>query len=355
MRLSDCWTARQICSTLNLDVMMKLGSLQLSGNLVLAPMSGVTDYPFRRLAKEFGCCLVFTEMVSAEGLLRKGKSFLRIGEDEHPLSVQLFGSTPKVIAEAAQMAEGMGVDAIDINMGCPAKQVVKTGAGADLMRFPEKVKGILIEVRRRVKCPLTIKIRSGWDGQHINAVEISRIAEGSGIDAIFIHSRTRDQGFSGCADWDLIAKVKKAVRIPVVGNGDVATPSLARKMLEETGCDGVMIGRGAFGNPWIFDPKNFGPPATKSMIQPSLEERQRVIKYHFSLLQRYYGEKGAMREIRKHAARYTKGLPSSVFFRSTMHHLEESEEFFETLRFYFESIKDIPAQDYSYSQESPPT
>ena len=334
---------------------MKLGGLQLSGNLVLAPMAGLTDHPFRRIAREHGCSLVFTEMVSAEGLLRKGKSFLRIGGDEHPISLQLFGSNPKVIAEAAQMVEGMGVDAIDINMGCPAKQVVKTGAGADLMRFPQKVKGILIEVRKRVKRPLTIKIRSGWDRQNINAVEISKIAEDSGIDAIFIHPRTKDQGFSGCADWNLIRKVKDAIRIPVVGNGDVTTSSLVRKMLEVTGCDGVMIGRGALGNPWIFDPKNLDSFAAQSLVQPSLEERQRMIEYHFSLLQEHYGEKGAMREIRKHAARYTKGLPSGVFFRSTLNHLKGSEEFFETLTSYFESIKNISAQNHSYPQGSAPT
>ncbi len=333
---------------------MKLGSLQLSGNVILAPMSGFTDYPFRRLAKEHGCCLVFTEMVSAEGLLRKGKSFLRIEKDEHPISVQLFGSDPRVIAEAAQVSEGMGVDAIDINMGCPAKQVVKTGAGADLMRFPEKVKEILIGVRKRVKNPLTVKIRSGWDHRHINAVEISKIAEESGIDAIFVHPRTRDQGFRGAADWKLIGQVKKAVRIPVIGNGDVTTPSLARKMSQETGCDGVMIGRGALGNPWIFDRRNFNSSGNGFMAEPSLEERRKVMEYHFSLLREHYGEKGAMREIRKHAARYTKGLRSSVFFRSTLHHLERGEEFFETLTSYFESIKNISTQSDSYSRENSP-
>jgi tRNA-dihydrouridine synthase B len=334
---------------------MKLGSLQLSGPLVLAPMSGLTDYPFRRLAREHGCCLVFTEMVSAEGLLRKGKSFLRIGGDEHPVSVQLFGSDPKVIAEAAQMAEGMGVDAIDINMGCPAKQVVKTGAGADLMRFPERVKRILIELRKRVKSPLTVKIRSGWDQQHMNAVEISKIAEDSGMDGIFIHPRTREQGFCGRADWSMIGEVKKAVSIPVVGNGDVTTPSLARRMLEMTGCDGVMIGRGALGNPWIFDPKHFRSLPAESGIRPSPEERRRMIAYHFSLLRGHYGEKGAMREIRKHAARYTKGLPSGVFFRSTLNRLKGSEEFFETLTSYFEFVKNMSAHSHSCSQGSAPT
>jgi nifR3 family TIM-barrel protein len=326
---------------------MKLGNLQLPGNFFLAPMSGLTDYPFRRLAKEHGCSLVFTEMVSAEGFLRKGKSFLKIGQDEHPISLQLFGSDPQIIAEAAQMGEETGVDAIDINMGCPAKQVVKTGAGADLMRFPEKVKKIFLEVRKKVRRPLTVKIRSGWDRQNLNAVEISKIAEDSGMDAIFIHPRTREQGFCGCADWKVIGEVKQAVGIPVVGNGDVTTPFLTTKMLKETGCDGVMIGRGALGNPWIFDPEH----CRESVVQPSLEERRRMMEYHFSLLQEYYGEKGALREIRKHAARYTKGLPSGVFFRSTLNHLKAGAEFLETLRSYFESIQNIAARKHSSSSE----
>ena len=228
---------------------MKFGSLRLSGNLVLAPMSGISDYPFRRIAKEHGCSLVFTEMVSAEGLLRKGKSFLKIGENEHPVSVQLFGSKPGILAEAAQMAESLGADAIDINMGCPAKQVVEAGAGVNLMRFPEKVKEILTKVRKEVKSPLTIKIRSGWDGEHINAVEISRIAEDCGVNAISIHPRTKVQGFRGRADWDLIRELKRATRLPVIGNGDVTNSFLAETMIEETGCDGVMIGRGALGIP----------------------------------------------------------------------------------------------------------
>lgn len=207
---------------------MRLGNLSLNSNLVLAPMSGITDYPFRQLAREMGCGLVFTEMVSAEGLIRRGEAFLKIKKDEHPVSVQLFGSDPEVLAEAAGIAEAMGADAIDLNMGCPAKQVVMTGAGVDLMRFPEKVKGILIKVRKKVKKPVTIKIRSGWDEKHINAVEISKVAEDCGAEAISIHPRTRDQGFRGRADWNLIGEVKKVVRIPVVGNGDVITPSIAK-------------------------------------------------------------------------------------------------------------------------------
>jgi tRNA-dihydrouridine synthase B len=319
--------------------MMKLGNLQLSSNLVLAPMSGITDYPFRRLAKGMGCGLVFTEMVSAEGLLRKGESFLKIEEDQYPVSVQLFGVDPDILAEVAQMAEGMGAGAIDINLGCPAKQVVKTGAGADLMRFPERVKEILVKVRRKVDVPLTIKIRSGWDNEHINAIEISRIAEDCGVDAITIHPRTRVQGFRGRADWNLIGEVKRAVNIPVIGNGDVTTPPLAKEMLEETGCDGVMIGRGALGNPWIFRYKNSEHWGREPATPPSLEERENMIHHHFLLTQAFYGEKGTVKEIRKHVYWYTKGLPCCGSFHSKLSGLREKEALFEAIHSYFDFVQ----------------
>jgi nifR3 family TIM-barrel protein len=319
--------------------MMKLGSLQLNSNLILAPMSGITDYPFRRLAKEKGCGLALTGMVSAEGLLRKGEPFLKIGEDEHPVSVQLFGSNPEFLAEAAKKAETMGADAIDINMGCPDVQVIKTGAGADLMRFPEKVQGILVKVRGRVRCPLTIKIRSGWDREHIHATEISKIAEDCGADGIFFHPRTKVQGFRGKADWSLIEKVKKSVNIPVIGNGDVTTLFLAKRMFEETGCDGVMIGRGALGNPWIFDFQS---------IPPSLEERMRMIDLHYFLLRSHYGENKATKEIRRHVIWYTKGLPSSASFRSRLAGIKE-EVLLEAIKSYFDSI---PRRDQCQLLES---
>jgi nifR3 family TIM-barrel protein len=315
---------------MRIAIMMRLGNLQLSGNLILAPMSGITDYPFRRIAKEYGCSLVFTEMVSAEGLLRKGKSFLKIGEDERPLSVQLFGSNPEVLTKAAQMVESMGADVLDINMGCPATQVVEEGAGVALMQSPEKVKEILSKIREKIKIPLTIKIRSGWDKEHINAIEISKIAEDCGVNAICIHPRTKVQGFCGRADWSLIGEVKKYSRITLIGNGDVTTPFLAKRMLEETGCDGVMIGRGALGNPWIF----FGHPET-----PSLDERWEVIKHHYSLLQDFYEERGAMKEILKHIAWYTKGLPFSASFRSTLSRIKERESLFEVIASYFDLVR----------------
>ena len=316
---------------------MRIGNLQLGNSLFLAPMAGITDYPFRKMMRWFGCGLVFTEMVSAEGLLRKGKSLLKMEEDEHPVSAQLFGFRSEALAEAARMVEAMGADSVDLNMGCPAKQVVKTGAGASLMRFPEKVKEILTAVRRSVKIPLTIKIRSGWDERHINAVEISRIAEDCGVDAISIHPRTREQGFHGLSDWNLIREVKRAIRIPVIGNGDVTAPSLIKKMADETGCDGVMIGRGALGNPWIFRTENSTHLEEGRAI--SLKERRRMIDDHFLLIRDYYGEKGAVKEIRKHIYWYTKGLPCCASFHAKFTGLKEKEMLFEALDSYFQLIE----------------
>jgi len=314
-------------------------------------MSGISDYPFRQMAKEYGCSLAFTEMVSADGLLRKGKSFLRIGEGEHPVSVQLFGSNPEILAEAAQMAESMGADAIDINMGCPAKQIVGPGAGADLMRFPGKVREILTRVKRAVQSPLTVKIRSGWDGEHINAVEISKIAEDCGVDAISIHPRTKVQGYGGQADWDLIGRVKKAVRIPVVGNGDITTPLLARKMLEETGCDGVMIGRGALGNPWIFGLNSWARGEAEPTL-PSLDERQKVLHHHFTLVQAYYGEKWAVRKFQKQVYWYTKGLRGCASFHSRLSGLKEKSGLFEAIHSYFDFVERRTACQSFVSEEN---
>ncbi len=318
---------------------MKLGPLQIDHPLLLAPLSGITDYPFRKLAMEFGCGLVFTEMVSAEGLLRKGDPFLKMGRDEHPVSVQLSGSTPEALARAAEMAEGAGADAIDINMGCPSKKVTDTGAGADLMRFPKKVETILREVRKRIRCPLTIKIRAGWDEDHINAIQISKIAEDCGVDAVTLHPRTRSQWFHGQADWNLIKEVKRAILLPVIGNGDVATPLLAKKMLEETLCDAVMIGKGALGNPWIFDPQNRWAIEKGMAISPSLEERRGVIERHYLLLRNHYGDQGAVKEVRRHVLWYTKGLPNSASFRSTILRVKEKEALFKTIYSYFDFIE----------------
>jgi tRNA-dihydrouridine synthase B len=316
---------------------MRLGKLQLSNAPILAPMAGITDYPFRRLASEMGCGLVYTEMISADGLLRKGEAFLKMEKGEHPVSVQLFGADADTLAEAAERVETMGADAVDLNMGCPAKKVVKTGAGASLMRYPEKAKGILTAMRRRVKIPFTAKIRSGWDDRRINALEISRIAEDCGVDAVSVHPRTREQGFHGLSDWNVIRDVKKGVRIPVIGNGDVTSFALVKKMMDETGCDGVMIGRGALGNPWIFR-------EARSILSDEgcplyLSERRRMIEHHFSLILNHYGERGAVKEIRKHIYWYTKGLPSCASFHAKFTGLKEKGMLFEALDAYFDSIE----------------
>ena len=313
--------------------MMRLGTLQFDRPLILAPMAGITDYPFRKIAKEMGCGLVFTEMISAKGFLCKKGATLRIREDEKPVVVQLSGSHPATLAEAAEKVEAMGADGIDINLGCPARLVVRTGAGVHLMRSPEALERILIEVRKKLKIPLTIKIRSGWDNDHINAVEISRIAEDCGVDGISIHPRTKVQGFSGRADWGLIEKVKGAVRIPVIGNGDVTTSLLAKRMMDETGCDGVMIGRGVLGNPWVFRSKDSDP------FIPSLEERLRMIEHHCSLLREAYGDPWAVIGIRKHVAWYTRGLPCCAPFRSRLFQLKEMDILLGSIQSYFDFVQ----------------
>jgi nifR3 family TIM-barrel protein len=278
-------------------------------------------------------------MISADGLVRKCESLLQLDEDEHPVTVQIFGSNPDIMAEAAGIAEGIGGDIIDINMGCPAQPVVKAGAGVNLMRFPEKAKSIIMKVRKTIKIALTVKIRSGWDREQINAVEISRLAEGCGVDAITIHPRTKTQGFRGQSDWNLIGEVKRAVSIPVIGNGDVTTPSLAKKMVIETDCDGVMIGRGALGNPWIFNPQWSDSLERTPLDISFLREKKRVIDRHFSLLQESDGEERALKEIWRHLFWYTRGLPRSASFRSALPGLRERGALFDAVASYFEQLE----------------
>ncbi|MDO5350718.1 MAG: tRNA dihydrouridine synthase DusB [Lachnospiraceae bacterium] len=308
---------------------LTIGNVTLENNLILAPMAGVTDLPYRLLCKEQGCGMVVTEMVSAKAILYKNKNtnaLLEVKEEERPAAVQLFGSDPDILGEiAAQIQEGP-YDFIDLNMGCPVPKIVNNGEGSALMREPKKVEAILTSMVRHVKKPVTVKFRKGFNDSSVNAVEIARIAESCGVSAVAVHGRTREQYYSGKADWDIIRQVKEAVRIPVIGNGDVFTPQEAKRMLEETGCDGIMIGRGAKGNPWIFSRTNHYLETGELLPGPAIPEIKAMILRHGKLLTEYKGEKTAMREMRKHMAWYTAGLPHSAALRNEINLVETLEE-----------------------------
>jgi tRNA-dihydrouridine synthase B len=286
------------------------GINSLKGKALLAPMAGISNLPFRLIARSFGCTLAFTEMISANGLVRKtDKTFeyLRTCVEDKPLGVQIFGADPDIMAQAASIIANNGAALIDINMGCPVKKVIRAGAGAILMKNPNRVGSIIKAVRKAVTIPVTVKIRSGWSGRSINAVEIAHIAENSGADAITIHARTADQGFSDVADWRVIAEVKKTVNIPVIGNGDIWQPQDAIKMLRETSCDAVMVGRGALGNPWIFKGIKQIISGHKEDYRPELAQRLEIIKKHWEMGTEFSGKKVAERNFRKHLLWYTKG------------------------------------------------
>jgi len=318
-------------------IMFQLGKLSVRDGLILAPMSGITNFPFRQLVREQGCPLTFTEMLSADGLIRK-PSLLLLDKEDHPVVVQLFGSDGEVLAEAATIAEALGADVVDINMGCPAEQVVKTGAGAALLRSPEKVEEILGKVRKGIRIPLTIKMRSGWDRERIVAVDLARRAQGRGVDAVTLHPRTKAQGFRGKPDWRLIGEMKEALTIPVIGNGDITSLHLATQLRKETGCDGVMVGRAALGNPWFFShprPSEQESTTTRALAPGEIE---RTILRHFTLLEHTYGTTRALKEMRKHILGYTRGLPFHASFRKAFMALTHREGFFDVVRSYFEKL-----------------
>lgn len=309
---------------------MEIGGLSLRNNVFMAPMAGITNLPFRFLVRKFGCGLAFTEMISANGLSRDAKKsyrFLDSAPDDKPLGVQIFGSDSAILAEAARIAEEQNADLLDVNMGCPVKKVVKMGAGVALMRDPVKVSLILRSIRKATSLPLTVKIRSGWNRQEIRAVEIARIAEDCGVNAVIVHPRTAEQGFSGSADWRIIEAVKKNLRIPVIGSGDIRNPKDAFTMITTTGCDGIMVGRAALGNPWIFSDimsclshQNVTPLP----LLPS--ERENVIRDHMNMEIIYAGEYLGIRNFRKHLLWYTKGLKDSSQFRQKLGHILEKDQ-----------------------------
>ena len=308
---------------------LKIGNVTLEQNIILAPMAGVTDLPFRLLCKEQGCGLTVTEMVSAKAILyhnRNTEELLRTEPAEQPVAVQLFGSDPAIMAEiAAQVAEGPYA-IIDVNMGCPVPKIVKNGEGSALMRDPQKAQAVLAAMVKAVKKPVTVKFRKGFDEGSVNAVEFAKMAESCGVAAVAGHGRTREQYYSGKADWEIIRKVKEAVKIPVIGNGDIFTAEDGRRMLEETGCDGIMAARGAKGNPWIFRELAQYLETGKMPERPTLAERQEMILRHGRMLADYKGEQAAMREMRGHMAWYTKGMPRSASLRNQINQVESLED-----------------------------
>ena len=308
---------------------MKIGEVKLENPYILAPMAGVTDLPFRLLCKEQGAGLLCMEMISAKALQYKNKNtkvLLAIHPQEYPVSLQLFGSDPKIISEQAKRIEDLPFQILDINMGCPVPKVVKNGEGSALMKNPKLVFEIVSQLVKAIEKPVTVKIRKGFDDDHINAVEIAKIAEEAGASAVAVHGRTREQYYSGEADWDIIRQVKEAVSIPVIGNGDVTTGEQAIRMREETGCDGVMIGRGAQGNPWIFRELLEYEKTGKLPERPSPEVIRETMLRHARLQMEYKGDFIGIREMRKHVAWYTKGMKGSSKLRDEINRTESYEE-----------------------------
>lgn len=311
-----------------------IGTVPINGKLVLGPMAGVTDPAFRLICKEHGADYIYTEMVSAKGILYQNKNteaLLRVEEAERPVALQLFGEDPVILSEQAKRIEERNFDVFDINMGCPVPKVVNNGEGSALMKHPERIGEIVSAVSRAVKKPVTIKIRKGFTENSINAVECAKIAEAAGAAAIAVHGRTREQYYSGTADWEIIKQVKEAVHIPVIGNGDVFTPQDAARMLKETGCDAVMLARGVRGNPWLFERTKEYLNSGKLPPEPAVEEVAEIMRQHAELEIKYKGESIAMKEIRKHVAWYTTGWPGSAKLRCEVSEIETKEELYRLL------------------------
>lgn len=308
---------------------MKIGNVQLENPYILAPMAGVTDLPFRLLCKEQGAGLLCMEMISAKALQYKNKNtkvLLSIHPQEYPVSLQLFGSDPKIISEMAKKIEELPFQILDINMGCPVPKVVKNGEGSALMKNPKLIYEIVSQTVKAIQKPVTVKIRKGFDEDHVNAVEVAKVIEEAGASAVAVHGRTREQYYSGKADWDIIRRVKEAVSIPVIGNGDVTSGERALAMREQTGCDGIMIGRGAQGNPWIFRELVEYDRTGILPQRPSKELIKGTMLRHARLQIEFKGDHLGIREMRKHVAWYTKGMKGSAKLRDEINQVESYEE-----------------------------
>ena len=315
---------------------MKIGNVEIKNNVFLAPMAGITDLAYRSICKEFGAGLVYTEMISAKGIYyndEKTKLLTQIDEKERPVAIQIFGSDADIMANVAKrMSEK--ADIIDINMGCPAPKVIKNDDGSKLMLNPVLIDEITYKVVKSSTVPVTVKIRKGWNDENVNAVEIAKILEKNGVSAVAVHGRTREQFYSGIADWDIIKKVKESVNIPVIGNGDIIDIDSANKMIEYTGCDAIMVGRAALGKPWLF--KHI---IGQKKIDMKQEELYKIIKKHYDLLSELKGEYIAVREMRKHISWYIKGLPLATQIRNQINMLESKEEVLELLYMYL--VKEV--------------
>lgn len=319
---------------------LKIGNVELENNLILAPMAGVTDLPFRVLCKEQGAGMVCTEMASSRAIFHndeKTKLLVNTEGEKRPISFQIFGSDEESMAYSAKEFSKFA-DIIDINMGCPAPKVVKNGDGSKLLLDLEKAEKIIKAVVQNSTVPVTLKIRKGWDKEHVVAVELAKIAEKNGISLITVHGRTRTEFFSGDVDYDIIRKVKEEVHIPVIGNGNIVDEDSALEMFKKTGVDGIMIGRGSFGNPWIFRNIKHYLETGEKLENPTPEDRQNAMKKHIELAIKLKGEQVAIHEIRKHVSWYTKNLPNASEFRNKVNHTENSQALIDLIDEYFKNI-----------------